>query len=102
MVSKWGWPGIDMGGCWRTGYPIGKLLTALKTSSDEEQRNASILQHVTLLLQYKNLGYLREELQLQLGLASQSTWYPETMKGLELGLNFQGDFSLKAQKNVHN
>lgn len=78
------------------------MLTALKTSSDEEQRNASILQHVTLLLQYKNLGYLREELQLQLGLASQSTWYPETMKGLELGLNFQGDFSLKAQKNVHN
>lgn len=30
MESRCGWPGAGIGVCWMTGYPIGKLLTALQ------------------------------------------------------------------------
>ena len=33
--SRWGWPAAGNEGCCSTGYPIGKLLTALQTSGVE-------------------------------------------------------------------
>ena len=36
MESIWGWPVAGMGGCCSTGYPIGRLLTALQTNGVKE------------------------------------------------------------------